>query len=217
MIRPIIEQALREMRINVSEAEIQAFELFTAELNKWNNKINLTAITGDEEIAVKHIIDSLVFANCVREGECVLDIGSGAGFPAIPTKIVKPMSPVVSVDAAGKKIFFQKHVARLLGLQGFTALHVRAESLRETHPHCFDIITSRAFSGLEQFVGLAAPLLADAGRMVVMKGPAVSSEMKTAEDYLRKLGLEISDIYSYSLPLNRGERNLITITPRKTA
>lgn len=205
------------MGLAVSEEHIQAFELFAAELKKWNRKVNLTALSADKDIAVKHLIDSLVFADQVCEGENVLDIGSGAGIPAIPLKIVKPLIPVVSVDAVGKKIFFQRHVARLLGLKSFEALHARVESLHETHSHGFRVITSRAFSRLEQFVSLAAPLLADGGRMIAMKGPAVFGEMRESEGLLLALGYEVSSVHSYSLPFDMGERSLIIITPCKGA
>src|SRR6185369_5646904 len=178
MIRHILEQGARELTI--SEEYLLAFELFAEELKKWNRKVNLTAISSDKEIAVKHFIDSLVFADHVQVGENLLDIGSGAGIPAIPLKIVKPMIPVVTVDAVGKKILFQRHLARLLGLKSFEALHARVESLHGTHNKCFKVITSRAFSRLEQFVSLAAPLLADGGRMIAMKGPAVFGEMKAS-------------------------------------
>jgi 16S rRNA (guanine527-N7)-methyltransferase len=215
VIQHLLEQGAQEMGLSISEENLLAFELFAAELNKWNRKVNLTAISSDKDIAVKHFIDSLVFADCVQEGENVLDIGSGAGIPAIPLKIVKPMIPVVSVDAVGKKILFQRHMARLLGLKSFEALHARIEALHETHKQGFKVITSRAFSRLEQFVALAAPLLASGGRMIAMKGPAVFEEMKDSEGFLFGLGFEVSSINSYSLPFGMGERSLIIITPRK--
>jgi 16S rRNA (guanine527-N7)-methyltransferase len=217
MIGPLLEQGTRELGLALSAEHLQAFELFAAELKKWNRKVNLTAINVDKDIAVKHFIDALVFAQQIQEGENVLDIGSGAGIPAIPLKIVKPMISVVSVDAVGKKILFQRHLSRLLGLQSFEALHARVESLRETHHKCFKVITSRAFSRLEQFVSLAAPLLADGGRMIAMKGPAVFGEMKASEGQLLALGCEISSVHSYSLPFGMGERSLIIITPCKVA
>lgn len=216
MIRHALEQGMREMGMTVSEQDIRAFELFAAELKKWNRRINLTAITADDEIAVKHIIDSLVLAGYVNDGENVLDIGSGAGVPSIPLKIVRPLVRVTSVDAIGKKILFQRHVARLLGLCGFEALHARVESLRKTHARSFDVITSRAFSRLEQFVALASPLLAEGGRMIAMKGPAAREGMEESGECLRSLGFEVSAVHAYRLPLNRGERNLIIIRPRES-
>jgi len=215
VIRHTLELEMREMGLQISEQNIRALELFAAELQKWNRKINLTAITDNDAIAIKHIIDSVVFAGHVHDGEQVLDIGSGAGVPAIPLKIVKPEVRVTSVDSVGKKILFQRHVARLLGLTGFEALHARVETLRETHARSFDVITSRAFSRLGQFVALAAPLLSVRGRLIAMKGPVASGAMGNGSEQLKGLGFEISAVHSYSLPRNMGERSLIIIVPIK--
>lgn len=211
MIRPDLERGLLEMNLNISEECIQAFELFAAELIKWNRKVNLTAILSDSDIAIKHIIDSLIFASCVHTSDSLLDIGSGAGIPAIPLKIVKPEVQVVSVDAVGKKIMFQRHAARLLGLKGFEAVHARVENLHSTHAGFFDVISSRAFSKLEIFVALAAPLLKNGGQMIAMKGPDVQAEIDSSKDQLSQLGYEITSVQKYSLPMNKGNRNLVTI------
>jgi len=212
VIRPALEEGLAEMGMGLSEESIQAFELFAAELKKWNRKVNLTSICKDADIAIKHIIDSLVFAACVHDGDHVLDIGSGAGVPAIPLKIARPAVRVVSVDAVGKKILFQRHVARLLALKDFEALHARVESLHGTHAGEFDVITSRAFSRLEMFVALAAPLLKCGGQIIAMKGPHVANEFDRTGDELSLLGFEISSVDTYSLPKNKGERSLVSIT-----
>ena len=203
------------MGMVLPEESIQAFELFAAELKKWNRKVNLTSICKDADIAIKHIIDSLVFAACVHDGDHVLDIGSGAGFPAIPLKIARPGVRVVSVDAIEKKILFQRHVARLLALKDFEVLHARVENLYATHAGEFDVITSRAFSRLEMFVALAAPLLKCGGRIIAMKGPHVVDESDRTGDELRLLGFEISSVDTYSLPMNKGERCLVAITAVK--
>jgi 16S rRNA (guanine527-N7)-methyltransferase len=217
MIRHALEQGAREMGLDISGDAIRSFELFADQLKKWNSKINLTTIINDEEIAVKHIIDALMLAGCVRDGERVLDVGSGAGVPAIPLKIVNPSVRVTSVDAVGKKILFQRHVARLLGFRDFEAIHGRVEDLGGTHAHGFDLIVSRAFSRLEQFVGLAAPLLAEAGRLIAMKGPGAADEIRADGERLATLGFEIVSVTPYRLPFNKGERNLIGIAPRKAA
>jgi len=217
VIRHALGQGASEMGLDISGEAIRSFELFAGQLKKWNRKINLTAIINDEDIAAKHIIDSLMLAGCVRDGERVLDMGSGAGVPAIPLKIVKPSVRVTSVDAVGKKIFFQRHVARLLGLRGFEAIHGRAEDLSGIHAHDFDLIVSRAFSSLEQFAGLAAPLLAENGRLIAMKGPGAADEILADGELLADLGFEIVFVTPYRLPFNKGERNLIGIAPRKAA
>jgi 16S rRNA (guanine527-N7)-methyltransferase len=212
MIRPDLEKGLIEINQSISEECIQAFELFATELKKWNSKVNLTALSKDSDIAVKHVIDSLQFAACIASNEYVLDIGSGAGIPAIPLKIVKPEVRVVAVDAVGKKILFQRHAARLLGLEKFEALHARVESLHSTHAGFFDVVVSRAFSKLDMFVSLAAPLLKSGGRMIAMKGPEVQTEIESASDELHSLGFQISLVQDYLLPMNKGKRCLITIS-----
>lgn len=215
MIRPALENGLVEMGMSLDEECFHSFEQFSAELKKWNRKINLTSICKDDDIAVKHIIDSLVFAACVNDGDSVLDIGSGAGIPAIPLKIAKPGVRVVSVDAVGKKILFQRHAARLLGLKDFEALHTRVEDLHAARAASFDLITSRAFSRLDLFVALAAPLLKTGGRMIAMKGPHVEGEFDGVDAELRLMGFEISSVAGYSLPMGKGERSLVTITAIK--
>jgi 16S rRNA (guanine527-N7)-methyltransferase len=215
VIRPVLEKGLTEIGMSLSEDQFNSFELFVAEMKKWNSKVNLTSIRNDADIAIKHIIDSLVLFKCVRDGDCVLDIGSGAGIPAIPLKIVNSEISVVSVDAVGKKVLFQRHISRLLGLKNFEALHTRVEDLNVTHACKFDVITSRAFSRLELFVKLSAPLLKHGGRIIAMKGPHVENESESTLDELRLLGYEISSINKYSLPMNKGERSLVTITAVK--
>lgn len=212
MIRPDLEKALLEINMRLSNECIQSFELFAAELKKWNSKFNLTALCKDSDIAVKHIIDSLIFASSIAADESVMDIGSGAGMPSIPLKIVKPEVNVVSVDAVGKKIMFQRHVSRLLGIEKFEALHARAESLHSTYAGFFDVITSRAFSRLDVFVAMAAPMLKSGGRMIAMKGPSAQSEIDLAGDELCSLGFEICSVESYSLPMEKGDRCLVTIS-----
>ena len=215
MIRHDLEQALLEMKLKLSQEGLQALDLFACELKKWNRKFNLTAIRTDSDIAVKHMVDSLVFASSVHAGEYVMDIGSGAGFPSIPLKIMNPDVRVMSVDAVGKKILFQKHISRLLALDGFEALHARVESLHGSHAGYFDAICSRAFSRLDEFVALAAPMLKKDGRLIAMKGPDVHAEIASIQDGLRRLGFEINSLQDYSLPMNKGERCLVTISSTK--
>jgi len=212
MIGKVIENGAHELGLSVADEVIHKLEVYSQELLKWNQKINLTAITNEKDIAVKHFIDALFFAEHVTDKESVLDIGSGAGVPAIPLKISKPDVQVVSVDAVSKKIQFQKHAARILELKNFEAIHARIESLHSKYAKHFDVITSRAFSSLEQFVKLSAPLLADDGRLIAMKGPASSEEITASEYTLKQLGFKIDSIINYDLPYNNGKRCLIIIT-----
>lgn len=211
MIGALVRQGCAEMGLAVEQAHIDAFEIVARELKKWNSRINLTALVSDRDIAIKHIVDSLVFAGMVRDGERVLDIGSGAGMPAIPLKIVRPDIGVVSVDAVAKKVQFQRHLARSLGLVGFQAIHGRIESLDPSHRHAYSLVTSRAFSNLGQFVRLAVPFMEPAGWIVAMKGPGAGAELESSQAILQECGLKVVSVREYRLPQGLGERSLVCL------
>lgn len=211
MIGKNILDGAKHLGIQVADNVIGSLELFAAEMLKWNRKINLTAITTEKEVAIKHFVDSLYFADQVKCGKTALDIGSGAGIPGIPLAIVRKDLSVVSVDAVAKKIQFQRHVARLIELDNFTAIHARIENVHVQYANSFDLITSRAFSSLEQFVRLAAPLLESNGRMIAMKGPASAVEISESGIAIRQLGFEIEYVDNYELPENLGKRCLISV------
>lgn len=213
----ILAQEADAMGVSLLPSEIGLFETYAAELKKWNGKVNLTAITRDNEIAIKHFIDSLSLAAFINNDDRLLDIGSGAGLPVIPLKIVRPDIPMTSVDAVAKKIHFQRHIIRTLRLQNIEAIHARIEDLHETHRHAFTVITSRAFTRLDRFVSLAAPLLADGGVLIAMKGEQADSEIASGDDAIHTGGFTVSSIHRYSLPQNMGERVLTFIRQRKTA
>jgi 16S rRNA (guanine527-N7)-methyltransferase len=207
----LLKDGAAELGLALDEAELLAFSRFAEELAKWNRKINLTAITAEEDVAVKHFLDSLTVAAHVPLAGKLLDIGSGAGFPGIPLQIIKPDLRIVSVDAVEKKILFQRHAARLLGLENFTALHVRGESLQTSYGAYFDIIISRAFTDLMSFVAMVLPLLADGGRIVAMKGSEGKSESELAEPGLAGAGLHVEALKEFSLPFSGDRRSIIII------
>ena len=195
----------------ITDKEISALVLFAKELKKWSRKINLTAIHSDKEIAVKHIVDSLCLGSLITEAGALLDVGSGAGIPAIPLKIIRPHIHIVSVDATAKKIHFQRHMARLLNLQGFEARHTRIENIDAFNQERFNLITSRAFTNIVDFARLTYPLLSDGGLLIAMKGPAVFAELEKTREALKSLELEIITTSSYNLPFDFGKRSLVTM------
>lgn len=215
IIGEIVEQEARSMGIAISDREIDCFERYAAELKKWNNKVNLTAITKDKEIAVKHFVDSLSLATFLSADDRLLDIGSGAGLPIIPLKIIRADIPMVSVDAVAKKIHFQRHVIRTLGLQKIEAIHARIEELQNTHLSSFSIITSRAFTRLDRFVSLAAPLLSEGGVLIAMKGDQADGEIAASDELVQADGFVVTSIQRYVLPYNMGERVLTFLKKSK--
>ena len=201
----------RELGISLSAAQLASLNQFAEELKKWNRRINLTAITDDEGIAVKHLVDSLSLLKVVQGPGRLLDIGSGGGFPGIPVKIVQPDLEIVSVDAVVKKISFQKQAVRLLNLANFTALHVRAETLAADHAESFDWVVSRAFSDIPSFVAMALPVLKRNGRIVAMKGRNAAEEVAAAEGELAKLGARVTSVEDFLLPGSGDARSLVLI------
>nr|WP_307726569.1 16S rRNA (guanine(527)-N(7))-methyltransferase RsmG [Trichlorobacter sp.] len=179
------------------------------ELLRWNKKINLTAITGRDEMTIKHLIDSLHLVPELRPGDRILDIGSGAGFPALVLAIVRPDCLISSIDAVGKKISFQKHISRLLKLTNLEPLHGRVEVLATDRAAEFDLVTSRAFSSLALFVQLATPLMAVTGRLISMRGADGEQDAHCLQESLGASGLRLEPTVSYRLPWKMGQRSLV--------
>lgn len=213
----LLQSGAAQFGIALGDAELERFSRFAAELAKWNRKMNLTAITGADEVVLKHFLDSLTVAGKVHLAGRVLDIGSGAGFPGIPLQIVRPDLEIVSVDAVEKKILFQRHAARLLGLANFTAIHARGESLLGTYGSYFDIIVSRAFADLLAFVTMVLPLLAEGGSIVAMKGGDGPGEAAIHGEALTALGLGVTSVQEFSLPGAGDRRSIITIRRARDA
>lgn len=194
-------------------AALGQLEWLADELLRWNRTHNLTAITDPDEVREKHLVDSLTLLPLLAGAERLLDLGSGPGFPALPLKIASPGLEIVSVDAVGKKIAFQRHVARTLHLPGFTALHGRAEELAETPPGRtgFDIVTARALGSLPLLARLAVPCLAPGGRLIAMKGAEGETELGAAQAELAAVGLVCTERRRLRLPVSGAERILLIL------
>jgi len=165
--------------VDLDEKAIKAFDIYLKELLKWNQKINLTAILSEKGIVLKHFLDSLSVKPYLPKRPSVLDIGSGAGFPGIPLKIVQPAFQMTLIDSVRKKVDFQRHVIRVLGLRGTEAIHGRAQD-REIVQNLggqFDITLSRAFSDLRTFLVLSFPFLKGGGTAIAMKGETDDKEI----------------------------------------
>jgi len=209
--KELFSRGLTQLGLQLTSAELGKFYQLAAELVKWSRKINLTAIRGDEDIVVKHFLDSLTLLRAIGAKGALLDIGSGGGFPALPVKIARHGLHVVSVDAVEKKIIFQRHVARLLGLHDFDALHVRGEELAGKYAGHFHWAVSRAFSDIPTFARMALPLLKESGKIVAMKGRGGKDEARAAEHPLADMGARVTDVMEFTLPISGDARSLIVI------
>lgn len=209
--RLIIDGA-RKLGVVIDEGITAPFSIHASELLTWNRKINLTAITNPRDIAIKHFVDSLAPAGCIPDGARLLDIGSGAGFPGIPLKMLKPSSAVLLIDAVRKKINFLKQVLRILGLENIEARQIRTENLLKGTGQAasFDVIISRALSDLPPFVKSALPLLAKQGTIIAMKGKVDEKELDAvrADAPGDQYSLEV---VRYRLPSIRAPRSIVIL------
>ncbi len=209
--RLIIDGA-RKLGVVIDEGITAPFSIHASELLTWNRKINLTAITNPRDIAIKHFVDSLAPAGCIPDGARLLDIGSGAGFPGIPLKMLKPSIAVLLIDAVRKKINFLKQVLRILGLENIEARQIRTENLLKGTGQAasFDVIISRALSDLPPFVKSALPLLAKQGTIIAMKGKVDEKELDAvrADAPEDQYSLEVE---RYKLPSIRAPRSIVIL------
>ena len=166
--------------IHLNEKDGEAFDVYLRELLKWNQKINLTAIRSEKGIVLKHFLDSLSVYPYLSKSSSLLDIGSGAGFPGIPLKMVDPFLEVTLIDSVRKKVDFQKHIIRALGLKGIQAIHGRVQDkeILQSMTERFDTVISRAFSDLQTLLLLAFPFLKKGGILLAMKGELEKEEIR---------------------------------------
>ena len=201
--------------VTVGEGAAVKLFAFMDELLRWNRKVNLTAITAHRDVVLKHLVDSVSVIPFLPERGRIVDLGSGGGFPAIVVGILRPDLQVVSVDSVQKKISFQNHVVRLLGLANVSPIHTRAEALGETSPESFDAAVSRAFAALPLFVRLAKPLVRKGGAIVGMKGKEGRAEAEAVQDVLADEGVAVNRIVEFELPV-AGDSRTIVIMKRES-
>ncbi len=205
-------ESLRDSGICLSAERTDELTAFLDELLRWNQRINLTAIRDRQEALEKHLIDSLLLLPELKPGS-LLDMGSGAGLPGIPLAMVLPELLVTSVDSVGKKINFQKHIKRKFKLNNFRPLHGRLEELSRLIPagERFDQVVARAFSSFAQITTLAKPWLAEAGQILIMKGPEGAAEWDEFSRLPQAELYAIKQQKTYRLPVSKAERQLFRL------
>ncbi len=190
--------------MTLTRRQLEAFEWYAAELLAWNERFNLTAITDPSDIELKHFIDSLscLLALKPRPAERLVDIGTGAGFPGLPLKIVLPRLHVTLVEATGKKAEFCQHVVDGLGLEGVTVVHARAEEVGQMPEHraAYDWAVARAVAGMPVLAEYLLPLVKLGGKAVAQKGETGPAEAHAADAALRLLGGRVQQLIPIELP-----------------
>lgn len=201
--------------IQLTPRQLSAFTRYEEILLEWNQKFNLTAIRDAETIRSKHFLDSLtcMLAWRDRSPEKLIDIGTGAGFPGIPLKIMMPRLRLTLVDSVGKKLDFCRHIVNTLGLDNVTCLQARAEELglSREHREKYDWAVARAVANMPVLSEFLLPLVRVGGGILAQKGETGLAETQKAEPAIRVLGGRINKLIPILLPGVTEERFLVVV------
>lgn len=212
------------MGITLSDHQLEQFDRYYELLVEWNSFMNLTAITEFDEVLQKHFEDSLVLGKVlpVEQLSTLLDVGTGAGFPGIPLKIVYPHLKVVLLDSLGKRVKFLNHVAEELGLTEIQAIHGRAEDFAKdaAYREKFDVVVSRAVANMSSLSEYCLPYTKLNGHFVPYKSGKIDEELEQAAKAIAILGGTLEKVEKFALDESDLERSLVVVkktkpTPKK--
>jgi len=209
------KEAKSLLGLNLSVLQLKNFEWFASELAAWNQRFNLTAITDAQDIEIKHFLDSLtcLLAMLPKPFGKVVDVGTGAGFPGLPIKIIHPQVNLTLIESVGKKVEFCRHVVKSLGLKGVEVIHARVERVSHwpEHRQTYDWALARAVATTPVLIEYLLPLLRLGGRAVIQKGETGPAEVQAAEEALLILGGQIDQIIPLELPMVVETRYMIVV------
>lgn len=223
MIKDLLQNYIKDYRITLTENQYEQFQKYFELLAEWNKKMNLTAITDESGVALKHFADSLSLLNFVDipQNSSLADVGTGAGFPGVVLKIARPDIKLTLIDSLNKRLVFLGEVCAQLGIEA-ELIHSRAEDgardekLRES----FDFAVSRAVARMNVLSEYCLPYVKVGGAFCAMKGAQANEEFKESLNAINTLGGKLEKKYFFELPENGGERAIAVVrkvknTPQK--
>jgi len=210
------ERAQQILGLQLTTDQLAAFERYKHELIKWNSRFNLTAIRDESSIEIKHFLDSLT---CILAFEpsspprSLIDVGTGAGFPGIPLKLIYPHMRLTLVESIQKKAGFCQHVVETLGLRQVTVLAQRAEDVGQDpqHREAYDVATGRAVAPMPTLVEYLLPLVRIGGMVIMQKGENAPAETQQSEKVIARLGGQLRKIMPIALPAVVEDRYLVVL------
>ncbi len=215
-MKTLLIQEARKLNINLTEEMIEKFFKFKDLLIEWNKVMNLTSITDEKEIIVKHFIDSLTIEKYIPKNSKVIDIGSGAGFPGIPLKIVREDISITLLDSLNKRVNFLNNVIKECKIKNAEAIHGRAEDLGQAiaYREKYDIVTARAVANLSTLSELCIPFIKVGGAFVCMKAEA-DEEIEEADKAIKVLGAKLKSKDKIKLAPIEANRTIIVYEKEK--
>lgn len=211
----IMERASLDAGMDFSEEKYHMFMEYMKLLKEWNEKINLTAITEDEDIVKKHFIDSIKVFKIEAFKKCnnLIDVGTGAGFPGIPISIMRPEVNITLLDSLNKRVNFLDTVIKSLQLKNIKAIHGRAEELarNKEHREKYDVVTSRAVANMAVLSEFCIPFTKVGGYFIPLKGPAIDEELAMGKGAIEKLGGKLQEVIKVNIEDSDMEHNLVVV------
>ena len=223
MIKNLLQNYIKDYKITLTENQYEQFQKYFELLAEWNEKMNLTAITDESGVALKHFADSLSLLNFVDipQNSSLADVGTGAGFPGVVLKIARPDIKLTLIDSLNKRLVFLGEVCAQLGIEA-ELIHSRAEdgARDEKFRESFDFAVSRAVARMNVLSEYCLPYVKVGGAFCAMKGAQANEEFKESLNAINTLGGKLENKYFFELPENGGERAIAVVrkvrnTPQK--
>jgi 16S rRNA (guanine527-N7)-methyltransferase len=211
----LVHDARELFNVHITGRQVMSLITYEKELIEWNQKFNLTAIRDSDSIRTKHFLDSFscVLAWKAYPPERLIDVGTGAGFPGLPLKILYPHMKLTLIESVGKKAMFCQHIVSVLGLQDVDVVHKRAEDLGQNpkHRESYDWAVARAVANLNVLSEYLIPFVKIGGRMLAQKGESGPAEAQSAENAMKLLGGKLEQLLPVHLPGVADDRYLVVV------
>jgi 16S rRNA (guanine527-N7)-methyltransferase len=210
-----LKSLFKDYNILLNDEQVAQFNKYYDLLIEWNEKMNLTAITERKDVYIKHFLDSCLCYELVKDKKSIVDVGTGAGFPSIPLKILLPDTKFTLVDSLNKRLIFLDCVIKELNLKDVNCVHSRAEDFAVKNRENFDCCVARAVARLDTLSELCLPLVKVGGCFVALKSQDLEEELKLANIAIKTCGGEVKLIKDFVLPDNIGVRKILLINKVK--
>ena len=211
----ILKTGFEQLNIQYTEEHIRKIVMYKDILLDWNTKINLTTITEEKDFYIKHILDSVTCLSTgyIKKGCKVIDVGTGAGFPGVPIKIMDESISITLLDSLKKRINYLEDVVNGLSLKNVELLHSRAEDagINAKHREKYDIVLSRAVAAMNVLCEYCLPFVKIGGYFLCQKGPSYKEELEDAKKAIAILGCELVEVKEYNLPSSDINHYIIVI------
>ena len=223
-MRDILTNTFTSEGFSLTEQQLHQFVTYYDTLITWNQKMNLTAIEEPVEVAYKHFVDSACLLRVVPnlKQKSMIDVGTGAGFPGVPLKIMEPALDLTLFDSLNKRIIFLQELCQKLQLKDVKAVHGRAEEfgIKPEYRQQYDMATARAVARMPVLLEICLPFVKKGGIFIALKGPELENEIKESSNALKELGGKLVDVQQFTLADGAYTRNLAVIekikdTPKK--